>query len=159
VSTISIRYRLSKIEILRSYLHALKHSPRLLLIVLTYCAATGVFVSALRGSFAGPSAIALVVEVFVVALIVFSFSLFLVFALGKTAERILTVSQDGITTQIGSLKGKISWSKVKSVSKVGSEILIVGASGNAFFIPDRAFLGSEHVAEFLHEVARWRSLE
>jgi hypothetical protein len=148
---------LSKLEILQSYLQALRNSPRLLLIVLTYCVGTGVLISALRGSFAGPSIAALLGEVFVFTLTVFLFAAFLVFARGKTAERTLSVSQDGIATRIGSLEGKISWSKVKSVSEMASYILIVGTTGNAFFIPARAFVSADHRAEFLDEVARWRS--
>lgn len=76
----------------------------------------------------------------------FTFMPLWLFLRGKTSERTLTVSQNGISTQIGSMKGEIPWSKVKLVAKAHEHVLIVGASGNAFFIPGRAFEGPNQKA-------------
>ncbi len=75
---------------------------------------------------------------------------------GKTDERTLTVSPDGISTEIGSLRGQIPWSKVKLVNDTSSHVLIVGATGNAFLIPARAFQDSYQRSQFLMQIGHWR---
>jgi hypothetical protein len=49
----------------------------------------------------------------------FAFMPMWLFLRGKTSERTLTVSPDGISTQIGSLKGQVPWSKVRLAADAG----------------------------------------
>jgi hypothetical protein len=77
------------------------------------------------------------------------------FISGKTGKRTLTISSDGISTQIGRLRGQVPWNKVRVVTETPQFVLIVGTTGNAFFIPHRAFAGLEHQGHFVAEIKRW----
>ena len=85
----------------------------------------------------------------------FCFVIARVFVRGKTEERTLSVSEQGISTQIGALDSQLPWTRVKEVKDSGTYILIVGRSGNSFFVPSRAFSGTRERAEFLSEIRRW----
>jgi hypothetical protein len=85
----------------------------------------------------------------------FSLVIGMVFICGKTAERTLSVSEEGVSTQIESIDARLPWSKVKEVKDSGTYILIVGRSGNSFFVPLQAFHGAEERREFLSEIRRW----
>jgi YcxB-like protein len=89
----------------------------------------------------------------------FTFMPLWLFLRGKTSERTLTVSQNGISTQIGSMKGEIPWSKVKLVAEADENVLIVGATGNAFFIPGRAFQSPDQKAQFIEQIMSWRGVK
>jgi hypothetical protein len=73
----------------------------------------------------------------------------------KSRMRRLTVDPDGIHTTIGSLRGDIPWARVASVSLVGDRIYVLGKNLNSFVIPDRAFSGVEHRAEFVKNAESW----
>jgi hypothetical protein len=79
------------------------------------------------------------------------------FVRGKTAERTLTVSHKGISTEVGKLKGHVPWNRVKLVTNTGGYVLIAAATGNAFFIPSRAFQTPQQRAQFLQQIEEWRS--
>jgi hypothetical protein len=85
----------------------------------------------------------------------FCFVIAMVFVRGKTEERTLSISEHGISTQIGSIDAQLPWTKVKEVKDSGTYILIVGRSGNSFFVPSRTFRGAEQRKEFLSEIRRW----
>lgn len=85
----------------------------------------------------------------------FCFVIAMVFVRGKTEERTLSVSEHGISTQIGSIDARLTWTNVKEVKDSGTYILIVGHSGNSFFVPSRAFRGAEERTQFLSEIRRW----
>lgn len=74
---------------------------------------------------------------------------------GKTAKRTLTVSCGGISTEIGRIKGKIPWTKVRSVSDHSKFVLIARTNGNAFFVPNRAFSSPGQRNEFLAKIRDW----
>ena len=103
----TIKYALTKLEIARSFFRSLGGSPRLLTIVSIYSVGLGLYSLLMRGaftrSFRADDAL------FAVASTVgaFLFIPFWVFIRGKTAERTLTVSEKGISTEIGSAKGEI----------------------------------------------------
>jgi YcxB-like protein len=152
-----IRYALTKAEIVRGVFLGLTRSPRLLTIVLLGTFWPGLLYLAMNGAFsrgltAGDIKVAL--EITVAVLI---FLPLWIFVRGKTAERTLDVSEDGISTRIGSLSGQVPWAKVKTVSDAGSYVLVIGSSGNAFFIPGRAFSVPDQKAEFLAKINAWRS--
>lgn len=153
----TIKYALTRKEIVQSYFRSLGSSRKFLAMILIYSAALGLFPLIFSGAF---SRRLQVHDLFVtVAWMVgaFAFMPMWLFLRGKTSERTLTVSPDGISTQIGSLKGQVPWSKVRLVADASNHVLIVGATGNAFFIPGRAFQGPEHKAQFIERIMSWRS--
>jgi hypothetical protein len=79
----------------------------------------------------------------------------MLFIRGKTSKRSLTVSPEGMSTEIGSIKGQIPWHKLKVIVETESYVLLSRANGNVFFIPSRAFSGPEHQAEFVTEIRGW----
>lgn len=85
----------------------------------------------------------------------FCFVIAMVFLRGKTEERTLSVTEQGISTQIGAVDAQLPWTKVKEVKDSGTYILIIGRSGNSFFVPSRAFRGTRERTEFLSEIRRW----
>ena len=56
---------------------------------------------------------------------------------------------------MGSIDARLTWTNVKEVKDSGTYILIIGHSGNSFFVPSRAFRGVEERTEFLSEIRRW----
>jgi hypothetical protein len=131
-------------------------SPKFLATIPIYSASLGVFSLLLGGAFSHPLSVHDLIVVLVWMLGAFAFMPLWLFIRGKTAERTLTVSPEGISTEIGSLKGHVPWSKVKLVTFASQHVLIVGATGNAFFIPSRAFQGPEEKAQFIKEIDHWR---
>jgi hypothetical protein len=96
----------------------------------------------------------------IAAFLIFGYFLFMPAFLilrGKTAVRTVTISRAGIYTEIGKIKAERPWSAIKVVSETNSFVVLAGVSGNAFFIPDRAFSDSEQKAEFLARVRAWKS--
>jgi YcxB-like protein len=78
----------------------------------------------------------------------------LIFIFGKTSKRTLAISADGISTEIGRLRGRVPWKKVSEVTETPQFVLILGTSGNTFFIPRRAFKGPENKSHFVAEIKR-----
>ncbi len=78
------------------------------------------------------------------------------FVRGRTGKRTLTVSADGIYTEIGRIRAQIPWRQVKLVTESEQYILIARLGGNSFFIPVRAFSGRDSRDQFLAEIDRWR---
>lgn len=153
----TIEYALTRAEIVRSFFQGLGRSPKFLAIILMYSVGLGLFWLAMGGGFSRPftvrdalSALALIVGAFL-------FMPLWIFLRGKTDKRTLNVSQQGISTAIGSLKGQVPWSKVKVVTDTGRYVLIVARTGNAFFIPGRAFSGPDQYAQFIEQVNQWRN--
>jgi hypothetical protein len=89
--------------------------------------------------------------------VAFCFFLFWIFLRAKPKQRILTVSEQGIHTEIGSIKENYPWGKLKEVKDVGPYLLMVTWIGNAYLIPSRAFSDSAQRQEFIAEVARYRT--
>jgi hypothetical protein len=152
----TIKYALTRIEVLRSFLRSLQSSPKFLAMILAYLAALAVFTLATRGAFSRSITGRDVIVAIAWTAGALIFMLLWLFIRGKTDERTLTVSPDGISTQIGSLKGQVPWSKVKSVTQTSRHVLILGATGNAFFIPSRAFKGPDQQTQFMTQIDHWR---
>ncbi|HEX4004366.1 MAG TPA: YcxB family protein [Candidatus Acidoferrales bacterium] len=154
---LTIQYALTRSEILRSFLRSVLESPRYLATILACAVGIAVFQLVLELS----SSHSLTARDWIQALAwgigVLILMPLLIFVLGKTAIRTLTVSRDGISTEIGRLKGQISWSKVKTVTDTSRFVLIARTNGNAFFVPHRAFSDSEQRNLFLTSVAGWTS--
>jgi hypothetical protein len=152
----TIHYALTRAEIAEFFLRSLGKSPRLLAIVFLFsCWPAFVWLSANR-AFSRPFTAKDAGIACEWACGGFGLFVFFIYLRGKTAERTLTTSELGISTQIGSLKAEIPWTKVKTIQDTDPYVLIVRSNGNAFFIPNRAFNGPDQKAEFIVETRRWR---
>jgi hypothetical protein len=78
-----------------------------------------------------------------------------VFLRAKTKVRTLSISEQGIQTEIGRIKADYPWTKVKQIKDVGQYLLVVNRAGNAFFIPNRAFTTAQARTEFLELANEW----
>lgn len=144
----TIKYALTKTEILQSYFRSLRSSPRLLWTILLYSAGAGLLELLFTGD---------VFNALAWALGAFAFLPLFLFLSGKTSLRTLTASESGIYTEIGSLKGQVSWSQISDIASTSDYVLLVRGNGNAFFIPNRAFPQVGAKAQFVEQVAQWRS--
>jgi hypothetical protein len=153
--TITIKYSLTRMEIVASFLRSLAKSPRLMLIVIGPSLLAGfgslaISSATLRRLDAGNA-----VNACGLALGIFCLFIFLVFVQGKTQERTLTVSEEGLSTSIGKLHGTIPWARIAAVKSVGQHVLILRSTGNSFLIPARAFKGSQQYVQFLEITQVW----
>ncbi len=80
---------------------------------------------------------------------------FWLFLRAKTSMRSLTASPEGISTQIDSMNVRIPWQKVKVISETPRFVLVSGSSGNAFYIPNRAFTDPDQKAQFVDQLKQW----
>jgi YcxB-like protein len=154
---ITIDYALTRGEVARSYVRAIRESPEYLRRVITMAAVVGLGQMCLRALFSrrlgGPEILSAVI-VFAVILALLPIALFLT---AKTDRRTLAISPAGISTSIGKRSAHIPWSSVKIVRNAGTFILVARTNGNAFFIPDRAFANPDDRARFLEQMGLWRN--
>ena len=154
---ITIEYALTRGEVARSFLLAIRESPEYLRRVITLAAILAVGQAcfrALSSRHFGASEILSAIIVFAVVLVLLPIALFVS---AKAGRRTFTISPEGISTSIGTKSGQIPWKKVKLVKDGSTFILISGRSGNAFFIPNRAFVLPDARARFLEQIGAWRS--
>jgi hypothetical protein len=156
---VTIRYSLTKGEIVRSFFQGLTNSPKFLITILVQALWAGLIGLAVRGAFSRTITWRDGLIVLEWALGLFVFLPCWLFIRGKTARRTLAISQNGIDTQIGEQRGNIPWRKVTLVKDTGDVVLIGRTNGNYFCVPDRAFSGNENRSEFLAEIKRLRQRE
>ena len=152
---LTIEYALTRREICRSFLQSAGESPKIRGMLLFYSVLAGALTLIpnavlLRSITLNDATNAL--EWAVGTLLLFPLGIFI---FGKTGKRTLTISPIGISTAIGRLRGQVPWKKVRAVTETAQIVLIVGTSGNAFFIPRRAFWGPEHQDHFVAEIKSW----
>jgi hypothetical protein len=153
MENLTIEYALARGEMVRAFLQGLGSSVKFRIIILRTAAAFGLFIVLLRATLMRSVTLQ---DVLIGVAWSFGFLILLpvlLFIRGKTARRVLTVSPDGISTEIGSLKGSAPWRKIKVISDTGQFILVANMLGNAFFIPNRAFSGPEQRAWFFSETS------
>jgi hypothetical protein len=73
----------------------------------------------------------------------------------KPQTRSIRFDQEGFSTGIGSLTGKVSWTDVASIEDETKLVLIVGKNQNVMVIPDRAFFPPSARYVFLDTVRTW----
>jgi hypothetical protein len=149
---VTVEYALTRPEIFRSFLRGATSSPKYLGMILLYAAAIGLLMLMLQ---AAVSHSVTLKDATIAAAGAIGYLVFIpiwVALRGKTATRTLTVSPDGISTEIGRLRGHVPWDKVRVVTDTPRFVLIARTNGNAFFIPDRAFTSLEHRSQFLTEI-------
>jgi len=153
----TISYSPTRFEVVRTFLFMLPRSPRTLLVVVIICAFPGVLWVQAACSSHRDLTLNDAIIAFVWTIVAFCFFLFWIFLRAKPKQRILTVSEQGIHTEIGSTKVNYPWGKLKDVKDVGPYLLMVTWIGNAYLIPSRAFSDSAQRQQFIAEVARYRT--
>jgi hypothetical protein len=153
--SVTIKYALTRTEVVRGYFGSLRNSPKYLAVILLYASAMAILFLAGTGAFSRPltPGDAIVAVAIVVCFIPF-LSIWL-FIRAKTSIRSLTVSPDGISSQIGKLQAQLPWRKIKIISVTDRSILMARANGNAFFIPNRAFSSTQEKTEFANNIQDW----
>ena len=154
----TLKYALTRFEILRFFLRSMGLSLRLQVIVVALCLFPAVVRLSVQLALLPTVTMNYLIEDCFWALGMFPLLLLLITVRGKTSERTLTISEAGISTSIGSLSGQIPWNKIAIVREAVNYVLIARSSGNAFFIPERAFSGPEKKAQFLSDIRRWRNV-
>ena len=146
----TIRYSLTRLEVVRTYLFVIPRSPRIAILVFMICAWLGSVHIATTLIYSHSLDAGDILYAVLSAVVVFCLLLAWVFLRAKTGERTMSVSDQGIDTEIGRRKAICSWGKVKQVRDLGHYILIVTHSGNAFFVPERAFPDGNGKTAFLN---------
>jgi hypothetical protein len=152
----TVCYSLTRAEVVRAFFLSLSKSPRIFAIVFVASALPASLWLWTRQQLFGELRFADTILAVVWMAVFFFLFAFWIFLRAKTEERTLTISGFGIITRMGDLPGEVPWAKVKEVKDSGNYLIVVGTSGNAFFIPLRAFDGVAHRNLFLAEVNRLR---
>lgn len=155
--SLTVEYALTRSELVRSYLGSLIKSPKFRRTIVLYSIVFGIFNLLPRAIPARTIAARDVIGATAWAVGFFVLLPVLIVIFAKTARRTLTISPEGISTQIGRRSGKVPWSKMGNLTETPGFVLIAGTSGNAFFVPDRAFSGAKHRDHFVTEIKRWMS--
>ena len=74
----------------------------------------------------------------------------------KSAERALTVDEQGWSTLVGPKAGSRKWSETAPVFEQSGAIVIADKGGNALIIPARAFASTAERDQFLVNVRAWQ---
>ncbi len=153
----TVEYALERTEIVQNFFRSLGSSPKYLLTLLCYAFGFGIFELAITGAFSKPFTISDVYTFLIAAASLMVFLPILLFLLGKTSKRSLTISPDGIATEIASHKGQVPWKQVRTIFHHADFVLIARTNGNAFLIPKRAFSDSGQQREFAALATQWVS--
>jgi hypothetical protein len=124
--------------------------------VLVYCLIAAIIPVIFSDAFIGGHKFGLARLLILWTIGTFCLLLLVLFATAKTAQRTMDFSEGGISTTIGKLRGHVGWGKIADVKDAGPHVLVMGRSGNAFFIPNRAFSGPDEKAQFVSDVREWR---
>jgi YcxB-like protein len=148
-------YALTRGEVAGGLLRSVAQSPKYRGKILLYSVGIGVFTLLYRAALTRsvtPGDVMIAVGYGVGFLLVLPLWLFI---RAKTAKRTLKVSPSGIWTEIGRIRKQYEWKQIREVTDAPQFILIALTSGNAFFIPHRAFPGIGQRERFLTETRRW----
>ena len=154
----TVRYALSRSEMLTAMWYSAKYSGRLRRRILVLPAF--VAVASLLGAYVGRREVTTADVMIAAAWAIGALLLMpmLVAARTKGQERVLELSREGITTTIGRLSGTVSWRAVAFVDDVGPFVVIAGQNMNAFVIPNRAFGDDQERNEFMAEARTFAQL-
>lgn len=75
----------------------------------------------------------------------------------KPELRTISVDQHGVSTKVGTWHAVIPWKDIVRIAPGADGIYIEGNNGNAFIVPNRAFITPQRRVEFLESVAQWHS--
>ena len=152
----TINYSLTRFEIVRTFVAVLPKSPGIFTAVSIASAWPGLVLLFSKYEFSNGLSVWDFLAALIFTAVTFLLLLIWVFLRAKTKERTLSISEQGIHTEIGRIKADYPWTKVKQIKDVGQYLLIVNRAGNAFFIPNRAFTSAKARTEFLELANEWR---
>ena len=152
----TINYSLTRFEIVRTFVAVLPRSPIIFTVVFIASAWPGFVLLFSKHEFSNGLVIWDFFAALIYAAVTFLLLLIWVFLRAKTKERTLTISEQGVHTEIGKIKADYPWTKVKQIKDVQQYLLVVNRAGNAFFIPNRAFTSAQARTEFLELANEWR---
>ena len=152
----TINYSLTRFEIVRTFVAVLPQSPRIFTVVFIASAWPGIVLLFSKHEFSSGLSVWDFLAALIFTAVTFFLLLLWVFLRAKTKERTLTISEQGIHSEIGRIKADYPWTKVKQIKDVGQYLLFVSRTGNAFFIPNRAFTSPHARTEFLELANEWR---
>src|SRR5271154_4364471 len=112
-SSLTVEYALTRREIFGGFWRSVAQSPKFRNTVLFYSAGFGLTILILSSTSSRSVTLKGIVGAVASAIGFLVFLSLWVFIRGKTARRSLTVSRDGISTEIGRLKGQVPWSKIR----------------------------------------------
>ena len=152
----TINYSLTRFEIVRTFVAVLPRSPIIFTVVFIASAWPGFVLLYSKHEFSNGLVIWDFFAALIYAAVTFLLLLIWVFLRAKTKERTLTISEQGVHTEIGKIKADYPWTKVRQIKDVQQYLLVVNRTGNAFFIPNRAFTSAKARTEFLELANEWR---
>lgn len=151
-----VEYSLTRAEIVRTFVASIIRSSSYRRRIVAYSAAFGIFAILLRAMQKHSiSTLDLAIGA-AVSIGFFLVQVISVFVQGKTAKRTLTVSAAGLWTEIGDMAKPYEWNSIREIESPQGDVLISLASGNAFFIPSRAFQGPVEASRFAAQCNEWR---
>jgi len=152
----TINYSLTRFEIVRTFVAVLPRSPIIFTVVFIASAWPGFVLLYSKHEFSNGLVIWDFFAALIYAAVTFLLLLIWVFLRAKTKERTLTISEQGVHAEIGKIKADYPWTKVRQIKDVQQYLLVVNRTGNAFFIPNRAFTSAKARTEFLELANEWR---
>jgi hypothetical protein len=155
-TNMTIEYALTRTEVVTGFFRSLWSSPRYLAFLVICVLALFIFGPQAGEGFSHPFTLRAAISAVLGTLCTFLLLVPLIlFIRAKTATRSLTISPEGISTEIGSLNGQVAWRKIEVVKEKEGFVLIASASGNAFYVPNRAFATPEQKREFVAKAEVW----
>ena len=152
----TVSYSVRRLDVVRAYFRQLRFSSVFRRRVVLYSGvAVLLFIAvwSLRYGFQIATVIwAAVIGLLFVALLPFFMAVFV-----KSVRRILTITSEGIETTIGTKTALIPWRKVEDVVEDGTQIYIIGQSGNSFVVPSVAFGSSTDRESFISSIHAFRA--
>jgi len=152
---VTVKYALTRAEIFRALFKSFKTSPKFLAMIILFSIVLG-FLPLLTGGSSRPLGFSDLRSLCASSGVAFLFLISWTVIRGKKDERALTISTFGVSTQIGSQAADIPWASIAFISPAKNHLLIVRKTGNAFFIPGRAFADAAQQERFVELVEAWR---
>ncbi len=151
----TIEYSLARKEIARNFARSMAPSPIFMRKILLYAVGFGLIQLLITGALHQHTILHNVLSLFIYGTCFLLFFPFIIALLGKTSRRSLTISSEGISTQIGTMSEQMPWKTIQLVTEQIDYVLIAKWNGNAFFIPARAFQDSEQKNQFFSTAKDW----
>ena len=148
----TIKYALTRVEIVRALFQGLGRSPKFLAVIFVYSIGMGMFLSR-------PLAFGNALSPLAGAVFAFLLAPVWLFVRARTGERSLTLSLQGISAGIGSFKEQVPWSKVSITADPEGYLLMTGWLCVPSRIPSRAFAGPAEQSQFRLLIDQWRNVE
>jgi hypothetical protein len=147
--TIRIQYSVTPDDVSNVYKYDWEHSPRFRYTVLIFAGLLALIFLAIRFLVAGSVSVA----DFIAALLISIVWLFLSPRLSrlqtKKQTRIMQVDDKGIYSEIGKMRGSVSWSQILKIDVTDEFVIITRKNLNSFVVSQRAFADAAARGHFI----------